>query len=165
MTSIVCSFRSALYTDLSTRASKWVSSNFLVEIKQFLIAVFSAPCRSCVNRRFGGTSVHTRSTQRHIPEDGILHSHLHENLKSYTVPDCFSFRNKTCSKTHSKEEHNAPTPTHKHIEGTCIYVNNRREQFPHQKDFNTWWWPYWPKHVVNFQAFKVNKFCGTWCCK
>jgi hypothetical protein len=77
-----------------------------------------APCKSCVNRRFGGTyhlhlqggkirernpawaaadfsalkmeairssemSVHIRSTQRHIPEDGILHSHRCENLKSY----------------------------------------------------------------------------------
>jgi hypothetical protein len=42
-----------------------------------------APCRSYVNRRFGGTyrrdaisssetSVYTRSTRRHIPEDGIL---------------------------------------------------------------------------------------------
>jgi hypothetical protein len=29
------------------------------------------------------TSVHTRSTRRHIPEDGILHSHRSENLKSY----------------------------------------------------------------------------------
>jgi hypothetical protein len=28
----------------------------------------------------------TRSTRRHIPEDGILHSHRRENLKSYTVP-------------------------------------------------------------------------------
>jgi hypothetical protein len=28
------------------------------------------------------TSVHTRSTRRHIPEDGILHSHRRENLKS-----------------------------------------------------------------------------------
>jgi hypothetical protein len=27
--------------------------------------------------------VHTRSTRRHIPEDGILHSHRCENLKSY----------------------------------------------------------------------------------
>jgi hypothetical protein len=30
------------------------------------------PCRSCVTRRFGGTSVYTRPTWRHIPEDGIL---------------------------------------------------------------------------------------------
>jgi hypothetical protein len=69
-----------------------------------------AACRSCMNRRFAGTyrlhlqgrkirergtsvsrwlqprspscktSVHTRSTRRHIPEDGILHSHRRENL-------------------------------------------------------------------------------------
>jgi hypothetical protein len=29
------------------------------------------------------TSVLARATQRHIPEDGILHSHHRENLKSY----------------------------------------------------------------------------------
>jgi hypothetical protein len=29
------------------------------------------------------TSVHTRSTRRHIPEHSILHSHRCENLKSY----------------------------------------------------------------------------------
>jgi hypothetical protein len=29
------------------------------------------------------TAVHTRSTWHHIPEDGILHSHRCENLKSY----------------------------------------------------------------------------------
>jgi hypothetical protein len=29
------------------------------------------------------TSVLTRATRRHITEDGILHSHLRENLKSY----------------------------------------------------------------------------------
>jgi hypothetical protein len=72
-----------------------------------------ALCRSCVNRRFRGTyrlhlqgrkirerrisvarwlqsairssetSVNTRPTQRHIPEDDILHSHRCESLKSY----------------------------------------------------------------------------------
>jgi hypothetical protein len=31
------------------------------------------------------TSVLTRATRRNIPEDIILHSHRHENLKSYTV--------------------------------------------------------------------------------
>jgi hypothetical protein len=41
-----------------------------------------APCRSCVERRFGGTSVHTRSIWHHIPEDGILtiHIYLRTNL-------------------------------------------------------------------------------------
>jgi hypothetical protein len=34
--------------------------------------------------RSSETSVHTRSTLRHIPEEGILHSHRLENLKSYT---------------------------------------------------------------------------------
>jgi hypothetical protein len=33
--------------------------------------------------RSSETSVHTRSTRRHIPEKGILHSHRRENLKYY----------------------------------------------------------------------------------
>jgi hypothetical protein len=35
--------------------------------------------------RSSETSVHTRSTGRHIPEDGILHSHRRENLESYVI--------------------------------------------------------------------------------
>jgi hypothetical protein len=31
------------------------------------------------------TSVLTRATRRHVPEDGILCSHRHEHLKSYIV--------------------------------------------------------------------------------
>jgi hypothetical protein len=33
--------------------------------------------------RSSESSVQPRSTRRHIPEDGILHSHCRENLKSY----------------------------------------------------------------------------------
>jgi hypothetical protein len=35
--------------------------------------------------RSSETSGYTRSTRGHIPEDGLLHSHRRENLKSYTV--------------------------------------------------------------------------------
>jgi hypothetical protein len=42
--------------------------------------------------RYSEASVLTRATQRHVPEDGILHSDYRENLKSYIaltgwVPD------------------------------------------------------------------------------
>jgi hypothetical protein len=33
--------------------------------------------------RSSETSAHTRAIQRNIPEDGFLHSHRRENLKSY----------------------------------------------------------------------------------
>jgi hypothetical protein len=29
-------------------------------------------------------------TRRHTPEDGILHSHRRENLKSYNIRGCFT---------------------------------------------------------------------------
>jgi hypothetical protein len=37
------------------------------------------------------TSVLTRATRRNIPEDTILHSHCHENLKSYIMFEIFYF--------------------------------------------------------------------------
>jgi hypothetical protein len=53
-----------------------------------------ALCRSCVNRRFGGKyhlhlqGRNARSTQSHIPQDDILHSHRCENLNSYKIDFC-----------------------------------------------------------------------------
>jgi hypothetical protein len=47
------------------------------------------PCGSCKNLRFRGTSALTRATWCNIPEDGILHSHHYENLKSYLSQDVF----------------------------------------------------------------------------
>jgi hypothetical protein len=35
--------------------------------------------------RSSETSVYTRSTRRHIQQNGILHSHHRENLKSYKI--------------------------------------------------------------------------------
>jgi hypothetical protein len=75
-------------------------------------------CRSCVNRRFelslqppahagsshadfstvkmmairsSETPVHTRSTRRHISQDGILHRHRRENIESYKTTTSLSF--------------------------------------------------------------------------
>jgi hypothetical protein len=48
-----------------------------------------ALCRSCVNRRSFEISGRIRSTRLHNPEDGILHSHCHENLKSYKPKNIF----------------------------------------------------------------------------
>jgi hypothetical protein len=36
------------------------------------------------------TLVITRATRRNIPEDGVLHSHRRENLKSYKERKVFS---------------------------------------------------------------------------
>jgi hypothetical protein len=37
---------------------------------------------------FSETSVLTRDTRHNIQEDGIFHSHCHENIKSYIIPCC-----------------------------------------------------------------------------
>jgi hypothetical protein len=47
----------------------------------FTLADFSTLKMEAI--RSSETSVHTRSTRIHIPEDGILHSHRRENLRSY----------------------------------------------------------------------------------
>jgi hypothetical protein len=58
------------------------------------IAVFwdVALCRSCGNRRSSETLVHTRSTQHHIPDDGILHSHSCDYAKTSTLTWSLQFQ-------------------------------------------------------------------------
>jgi hypothetical protein len=38
-------------------------------------------------RELGTTLAVTRATRHNIPEDTILHSHRHDNLKSYNIHD------------------------------------------------------------------------------
>jgi hypothetical protein len=48
--------------------------------------------------RTSETSVHSpTTTRRHTPEDDILHSHRHENLKSYNIViiSCYSLLSQT----------------------------------------------------------------------
>jgi hypothetical protein len=85
-----------IYSFIPHNEPRWPKHYIIYEIltKKYLSVIFEvkntvfwdvAQCRSCVNWRFGGTSVHTRSTRRHIPEESILHSHCRENLKSYDL--------------------------------------------------------------------------------
>jgi hypothetical protein len=45
--------------------------------------ILSTPIMDAI--RSSETSVLARATRRHNPEDGILHSHRHGNLKSYNL--------------------------------------------------------------------------------
>jgi hypothetical protein len=51
------------------------------------------PCGACKNRRFGGTSVIARTTQRHIPEADFLRLSLFTSVIQFQVP--LRFRHKT----------------------------------------------------------------------
>jgi hypothetical protein len=57
--------------------------------------------------RSAETSVHTRSTRRHIPEDGILLSHRCENLKSYIIYVIFTLVQYVLSTLNSKKKLNS----------------------------------------------------------
>jgi hypothetical protein len=58
-----------------------IVSRLLATCSRWFLADFSTLKMEAI--RSSETSVHTRSTLRYIPEDGILHSHRCEDLKSY----------------------------------------------------------------------------------
>jgi hypothetical protein len=70
------------------------------------------------------TSVHARSSWRHIPEDGILHSHRCENLKSYMAYISY---------------HALPLHFHRFgitvYHGTSSYIQNVCTHFLYKKEF------------------------------
>jgi hypothetical protein len=55
-----------------------------------------ASCRSCVNGRSSETSINTRSTLPHRPEDCILNGHRCENIKSYKTNLARKINTVTC---------------------------------------------------------------------
>jgi hypothetical protein len=54
-----------------------------------ILTEFGVPM--CLNKTYSEFCISTRATRRNIPEDTILHSHRHENLKSYKVNICLIF--------------------------------------------------------------------------
>jgi hypothetical protein len=61
-------YNTKIYSQPSGHAGSWLADFSTLKIE----AIHSSE-----------TSVHTRCTRRHIQEDDILHSDLHENLESY----------------------------------------------------------------------------------
>jgi hypothetical protein len=46
--------------------------------------------------RSSETSVHTRATRRHMPEDNILHNHRRESLKYYIIKFSYLVGSRIC---------------------------------------------------------------------
>jgi hypothetical protein len=83
--SILCNLtlllRNAVFWDVTAcgYCKNWLDTANVVPSSPNLVALMMEALRS------SDMSVLTRVTRRKSPEDGILHSHLRENLKSYNI--------------------------------------------------------------------------------
>jgi hypothetical protein len=67
------------------------------------------------------TSVHTKYTRSHIPEDCILHSHHRENLKSYKNTVAYRMHLEVLYMCFTAREH--LTDVHDEMEGDCYEMH------------------------------------------
>jgi hypothetical protein len=106
--------------------------------------------------RSSETSVHTRSTWRHVPEDGILHSHRHEHLKSYKETCCNTENEGIWEKlSHSTFRKNL---FHIHLEGKKTKYHCRSNRDSH-------WVPSIKKQMYEGCSNRTNTcLAGLWQC-
>jgi hypothetical protein len=74
--SIACIIRVKTISEPVTVASVLIQLVFIRSVLQLLLLL---------TLFLASTSVLTRATRRHVPQNGILHDHRRENLKSYTA--------------------------------------------------------------------------------
>jgi hypothetical protein len=102
------------------------NNNVLLSVLQVLATVnvslvrwLFSPCW-CTRYVPPKTSVITGATRRHIPDDGILHSHRRESLRYYISGDILNWWIVICSLAASRRVHPRATPVYLPQQSLCI---------------------------------------------